>query len=90
MCDTAIRLAPAGSQYTESVRSLMLKLCITNSYIVPHDAGILRALRDAYNSLLGVEKFIHTDIFADFVEMADYLLSEGRKDPAAVVLGSTL
>jgi hypothetical protein len=37
-----------------------------------------------------VTELIHADIFADFVEMAEYLLSEGYKDPAAVIIGSTL
>jgi hypothetical protein len=37
-----------------------------------------------------VESEIHADIFADFLEMADYLLQQGYKDPAAVVIGSVL
>ena len=33
---------------------------------------------------------MHAELFADFLEMADYLLSEGYKDPAAVLGGSML
>jgi hypothetical protein len=33
---------------------------------------------------------IHADLFSDSMEMADYLLSGGYKDPAAVLAGSVL
>ena len=33
---------------------------------------------------------ISAEIFADFLEMGTYLLSEGYKDPAAVIIGSVL
>jgi hypothetical protein len=41
-------------------------------------------------NLLSVVELVHADIFADFLEMADYLLQQGYKDPAAVVMGSVL
>jgi hypothetical protein len=92
MCETIRRLAPHNSQYIESMKSILSKFGIENAYVVPHIAGILVALRAAYDAgyLLNVAELIHADVFADFVEMADYLLSEGYKDPAAVVIGSTL
>jgi hypothetical protein len=37
-----------------------------------------------------VTELIHAETFANFVEMAEYLLSEGYKDPAAVIIGSVL
>ncbi|WP_051056163.1 DUF4145 domain-containing protein [Cylindrospermum stagnale] len=37
-----------------------------------------------------IEALVSADIFSDFLEMASYLLSEGYKDPAAVMIGSTL
>lgn len=40
--------------------------------------------------LQSVIKLVHADIFADFLDMADYLLQQGYKDPAAVVAGSVL
>jgi hypothetical protein len=92
MCDTINRFAPAASQYVESMKALVKKCGIENKYIVPHVAGILKALRDAYNAgyLSSVTELIHADVFADFVEMAEHLLAEGYKDPAAVLIGSTL
>lgn len=92
MCDTIKRLAPHNSQYVDSMNSILHKFGIENGYVVPHIAGILSALRTSYDTgyLLSVEELIHADVFADFAEMADHLLSEGYKDPAAVVIGSTL
>lgn len=33
---------------------------------------------------------VSADIFSDFLDMASYLLSQGYKDPAAVMIGSIL
>jgi len=54
--------------------------------------GHLRALRDdlSKDRLRPVIELIHADLFGDFLEMAQHLLDEGFKDPAAVVAGSTL
>jgi hypothetical protein len=54
--------------------------------------GMLQALRSDYESGYqeSVVELIHADIFADFLEMSDYLLRQGYKDPAAVVTGSVL
>jgi hypothetical protein len=37
-----------------------------------------------------VVELVHADLFADFLEMAHYLLQQGYKDPAAVISGSVL
>jgi len=54
--------------------------------------GIVIALRsdleDGYLSSLS--ELVHGELFADFVSMTDYLLTEGYKDAAAVIAGSTL
>ncbi len=44
------------------------------------DAGLLQDLR----------RLLQADIFADFLEMAEHLLSEGYKDAAAVLIGGVL
>jgi len=92
MCETISRLAPANSQYVESMKAILKRSGVDNAYVIPHIAGILHALRTAYDAgyIASVTELIHADIFADFVEMADYLLAEGYKDAAAVILGSTL
>ena len=54
--------------------------------------GMLQALRDDYESgyLQSVVELVHADLFADFLDMADHLIQQGYKDPAAVVAGSVL
>jgi len=37
-----------------------------------------------------VKKLIAAEIFSDFLEMAEHLLKQGYKDPAAVMIGSVL
>ena len=92
MCETINRLGPPNSQYVESMKALVKKYSIENAGVIPHIVGILRALRTAYDAgyLENVTQLIHADIFTDFIEMADHLLFEGYKDPAAVITGSTL
>jgi hypothetical protein len=92
MCDCIKRFAPVGSQYIESMSSI-LTFTKAKGYLAVHRiAGVLKALRTAYEKgyLTSLTDLIRADIFADFIEMADYLLSEGYKDPSAVVVGSVL
>ena len=51
--------------------------------------GVLRALRTASERgcLQSVQELVHADVFADFIEMAEYLVQERYKDPAAVLIG---
>jgi hypothetical protein len=46
---------------------------------VQHDLG--------HGLLTDLRGLVQADIFADFIEMAEYLLSEGYKDAAAVIIG---
>jgi hypothetical protein len=87
------RLAPPGSSYVKNMGSITV-------YGGPQGlrtsirplTGILKALRLAYASgyLQSVQELAHADIFGDFLEMADHLLDNGYKDPAAVISGSVL
>ena len=40
--------------------------------------------------MVSLEELIHSEVFSDFLEMAEYLQSTGYKDAAAVISGSTL
>ena len=40
--------------------------------------------------LTSVKGILSAEIFSDFTDMAEHLLSEGYKDPAAVIMGSVL
>lgn len=54
--------------------------------------GILSSLKTAYEQgfLATVQELVHADLFADFLEMARYLLDSGFKDPAAMLAGGVL
>ena len=93
MRDCIQRLAPPNSQYVQAMNEIVKAYGVTsNGPIARRVAGVLTALREAYASdyLTTVSELIHADLFSDFIEMAEYLLSEGYKDPAAVIVGSTL
>ena len=86
------RLAPPGSQYIESVEGIFKKAGYDNCTVLPALLGIVIALR---NDIQGgrtqaVVELIHADLFTDLLEMADHLLTEGYKNPAAVIAGSVL
>jgi hypothetical protein len=89
------RLANPGSSYARSLKgyeSAQASGVIEMSRKLDYLRGMLEALRSDYESgyLQSVTELVHADIFADFLEMADYLLRQGYKDPAAVVTGSVL
>lgn len=92
MSSTVRQFSPPGSQYEKNLNDMLDKSFATNSYYLPHLVGMLAALKQAYEKgyLHTVEELIHADLFSDFFEMSEYLLSEGYKDPAAVISGSVL
>jgi hypothetical protein len=86
------RLAPAGSRYVQNAKLYENLLKGNLGLAISPLRGILKALRTDYESgyLQSVVELVHADIFADFLEMAEYLLQQGYKDPAAVITGSVL
>lgn len=61
-------------------------------YDVEEGRGILKAAKQEIDGgwIFTVRGLVSAEIFSDFVEMAEHLLKEGYKDPAAVVAGSVL
>jgi len=53
---------------------------IANSVKHDYERGLLNSIR----------ALIQADVFADFLEMGEYLLKEGYKDAAAVIIGAVL
>jgi hypothetical protein len=86
------RLAPPGSVYVKNAKAYEKYLTGNMGLGLGPLRGILGALRSDYEAgnLRSVIELVHADIFADFLDMADYLLQQGYKDPAAVVVGSVL
>jgi len=62
----------------------------------PHDIqqarGILKAVKQEIDGgwIFSVKGIVSAEIFSDFMEMAEHLLSEGYKDATAVMIGSVL
>jgi uncharacterized protein (DUF2164 family) len=85
------RLAPPGSSYVKNAKDYERLRSNIGVALAPL-AGILKALRADYDAgnLQSIVELVHADIFADFLEMADYLLQQGYKDAAAVIVGSVL
>lgn len=54
--------------------------------------GILRAMRQDIEGgyLKRVEDLVSAEVFTDFLDMADHLLEQGYKDPAASLIGAVL
>lgn len=61
-------------------------------YDVEEGRGILKSIKSEIDGgwLITLKGLVSAEIFSDFIEMADHLLKEGYKDPAAVVIGSVL
>lgn len=89
---TIDRLAPPNSRYQENAHAALKKIGENNPVNIEILPGILKALRVDYvaGHLQAIHELIHADIFSDFLEMADYLLEEGYKDPAAVLAGGVI
>ena len=92
MRDCIQRLSSPKSPYAETLNVYARSYPTSPGVIAPHAAGVLKALREAYASgyLTTVAELIHADLFSDFIQMAEHLLSESYKDAAAVIIGSTL
>lgn len=86
------RLSPPDSQYRDNAQAALKTYGPNNAYIIPILAGALKALRADYAAghLRRVEQLVQAELFADFLEMAEYLLDQGYKDAAAVLVGGVL
>lgn len=62
----------------------------------PHHAeigiAILQSIKDEISGgwLFSIKGLVTAEIFSDFIDMSTYLISQGYKDPAAVIAGSVL
>jgi hypothetical protein len=61
-------------------------------YVCTQIIGVVDSLKVDIEAdfLKSYEELIHGELFSDFIDMARHLSSEGYKDPAAVIVGSTL
>lgn len=75
--------------YTKNFKSTCSRPNMPN---VDGGIGILTAAKEDIDNghLNGLFGIISSEIFSDFLEMADHLLQEKYKDPAAIVIGISL
>lgn len=61
-------------------------------YDIEQGRGILKSIKTEIDNgwLTSLKGLVSAEIFSDFLEMADHLLKENYKDPAAVMIGSVL
>ena len=93
VCASTIdRLTSQGSVYQQHSRRVLNQANMSNPFFVEQLLGVLKGLRRDMQAgyLLSLEEEVHADLFADFLEMANHLLSERHALPAAVVAGSAL
>jgi len=93
LSSTIERFAPPSSTYAKRTQEITAKYCPTAYHEAhQHLYGVLKSLRQAYERgyLTSVQELVHADVFADFLGMAEHLVSQGYKDPAAVLVGGTL
>jgi len=86
------RISGVDSPYSQQLETVLKRMDIHDLDRMAMGVGIVSALQMDLKSgyLLTVKELIHGEVFADFLEMADYLCKEGYKDAAAVISGGTL
>lgn len=84
------RIAGSDSDYAVEVKNAVGNKPFIERVTIT--GGALKALRNdvAKGYLDSIQELIHADVFSDFLEMAEFLLNDGYKDPAAVILGGVL
>jgi len=85
------RYAPPGSAYEDDATEVA-NSSAGDQWKAQQFAAIVHALRDDYalGGLTAVEEIVHADLFDDFLDMANELLSKGFIGPAAVLSGTVL
>lgn len=86
------RIVGDNNSYKEQAILLREKLGPSNSYLIAFLTGVVQSLRDAIEGdyLISVRELVHSDMFSDFLEMADHFQKDGFKDAAAVIGGGVL
>lgn len=86
------RIVGNNSEYYKEVDAILKKTNIHEGLKLKLIIGSVIALKsDLQNDYLrSFCDIIQSEVFSDYLEMAEHLLNEGYKDPAAVLVGSTL
>lgn len=87
-----VRIVGDKSEYYKDTDAILERTNITEGNKLRHIIGIISALKSDLQKdyLKSFSDIIQSEVFSDYLEMAEHLLSEGYKDPSAVLIGSTL
>jgi hypothetical protein len=88
-----VRVSPPRSAYPSQAEAVIKREAAKGgSDVIRCLAGILQAIRSDYDAdrIRTFQELVHSDLFADILEAAEYLLGESYKDPAAVMAGGVL
>ncbi|MDR2907274.1 MAG: hypothetical protein LBU91_04720 [Bacteroidales bacterium] len=87
-----VRIVGERSEYYREVDAILKRTDIWEGQKLRNIIGPVTALKsDLQNDYLkSFSDIIQSEVFSDYLEMAEHLLNEGYKDPAAVLVGSTL
>lgn len=87
-----VRIVSDKSEYYKDIVDVLKKTHIWEGEKFRYIIGTIIALKsDLQNDYLkSYSEIIQSEVFSDYLDMANHLLSEGYKDPAAVLTGSTL
>jgi hypothetical protein len=86
------RIGGPGSPYFRQVQDALSIVRGDPTHNVIFVRGELEALRAdvARGFMSTLQERIHAELFSDYLEMAEYLMADDLKDPAAVLAGGTL
>lgn len=85
------RISGPNSTYASEITRILAQLRELHMH-TSSIMGIVQALRDDIGAgyIHTLAELIHSELFADFLEMAQHLCDTGYKDAAAVIIGSIL
>lgn len=86
------RIVSTKSEYHNQLQEILNKLRTPKYKELERIMAIVKALYEDISGgfLIDLEEMVRGELFSDYLEQAEYLLSEGYKDAAAVIAGSTL
>ena len=87
-----VRIVGDKSEYYKDTEATLKRTNIYEGTKLRNIIGTITALKsDLQNDYLkSFSDIVQSEVFSDYLEMAEHLLNEGYKDPAAVLVSSTL
>jgi hypothetical protein len=84
-----ILIAGKDSVYYQNFINMVKYECVDH---VNYGIGILKALKEDIEQgyLTNIKNLVVTEVFSDFLDMAEHLLENGYKEPAASLIGAVL